>query len=108
MNAVPPAADRVLRSEMMRRMNDEWHLHGKWTSTEMTMRHIVLPPAWRLALDLVNPVAWLLGATWTPAYRTLTIWVDEDGRLQRRTTGRIPRRWPQHHSWEVPDGPIEP
>ena len=72
------------------------------------MRHVVLPPAWRLAVDLINPAAWLFGATWTPANRTLTVKADEEGRLHRRTTGKIPKRWPQDHSWEVPDGPIHP
>ena len=86
---------RALRSEMMRRMNDGWDVYGDWTSTEMTMRHVVLPPAWRLAVDLINPLAWLFGVAWTPAYRTLTVWVDEDGRVHRRTTGSIPSRWPQ-------------
>lgn len=105
---MPPSLEPALRSEMLRRMNDGWVLHGDRTSTAMTMRHIVLPPPWRLAVDLINPWAWLFGATWTPAYRTLTVAADEDGHLHRRTTGRIPRRWPQHSSWEVPDGPIDP
>ena len=104
--AMQPFVEPALRSEMMRRMNDGWVLHGDRTSTEMTMRHIVLPPMWRLAVDLVNPLAWLLGATWTPANRTLTVAADEDGRLHRRTTGKIPKGWPQQYSWEVPDGPI--
>lgn len=92
---------------MMRRMNEGWDLEGERASTEMTMRHIVLPPAWRLALELINPLAWLFGATWTPAFRTMTIRVGDDGRLHRRTTGKIPTSWPQQYSWEHPDGPIE-
>lgn len=105
---MPASVDRALRSEMMRRMNTGRVLHGERTSTKMTMRHIVLPPAWRLAVDLINPLVWLFGVTWTEAYRTLIVLADEDGRLHRRTTGKIPNRWPQHYSWEVPDGPIEP
>jgi hypothetical protein len=88
-------------------MNDGWVLHGDRTSTELTMRHIVLPPAWRLAVDLINPWAWLFGATWAPANRTLTVAADEEGHLHARTTGTIPKRWPQHYSWDVPDGPID-
>jgi hypothetical protein len=89
-------------------MNDGWDLYGARTGTEMTMRHALLPPVWRLAVDLINPVAWLLGGpTWTTAYRTLTVWVDEDGRLHRRTTGNVPHGWDQHASWEVPDGPAD-
>jgi hypothetical protein len=105
---MPPSVEPALRSEMMRRMNDGWVLHGDPTSAEMTMRHIVLPPAWRFAVDLINPLAWLFGATWTAAYRTLTVRADEEGRLHRRTTGKIPKSWLQRYSWEVPDGPIEP
>lgn len=73
----------------------------------MTMRHVVLPPAWRLALDLINPVTWMFGVSWSPAYRTLTVRVAEDVRLYRQTTGKIPSSWPQEYSWEVPDGPVQ-
>ena len=88
-------------------MNDGWDLDGKRTSTEMTMRHIVQPPWWRIGLELINPLAWLLGGpTWAEPYLTLRVWVDEDGRAHARTTGSVPGGWPQHHSWEIPDGPI--
>ena len=104
---VPPFAYQTLRSEMMRRMNDGWDVDGERTSTQMTMRHVIPPPVWRMGLELINPLAWLIGGpTWTVEYRTLTVWIDEDGRLHRRTTGEIPRGWPQHHTWEVPDGPV--
>lgn len=105
--SMPPSVEEAIRYEMMRRMNDGWVLHGERTSAEMTMRHIVLPPAWRLAVDLINPFAWLFGVTWTAVYRTLTVRADQEERLHRRTTGKIPKTWPQRYSWEVPDGPIE-
>lgn len=71
-------------------------------------RVIILPAhRWRIGLELINPVAWLIGGpTWTYPYRTLTVWVDEDGRAHARTTGSVPRGWPQQYSWEIPDGPI--
>jgi hypothetical protein len=104
MHSSPP---RDLRTEMIRRMNDGWDVEGEGTATEMTMRHSVSPPAWRLALDMLNPLVWLFGPTWPNVYRTLHVRVDEDGRVHRRTTGRIPAHWPQEHAWEVPDGPVE-
>jgi hypothetical protein len=93
---------------MMRRMNDDWHLEGDVRPAEMWMRHLVAPPASRLALELVNPVAWLLGPTYPTVYRRMHVWVDEAGHLHRRTTGKIPPDWPQLHQWEVPDGPVKP
>jgi len=95
-----------LRSEMMRRMNDGWHLDGDMGSEEMRMVHLVTPPAWRVALELVNPVAWFLGPTYPTVYRTMHVRVDESGRLHRRTMGQIPSGWPQVHAWEAPDGPV--
>lgn len=71
------------------------------------MRHVVLPPLWRLAVDLLNPLTWLFGPSWTAAYRTLTVSIDGDGRLDRRTTGVLPKGWPREYDWEVPDGPAE-
>ena len=54
-------------------------------------------------MEFINPVAWLIGApTWAHTYHSLTVWVDEDGRAHARTTGSVPRAWPQGHSWEVP------
>ena len=97
-----------LRKEMMRRMNDGWHLDGDVSSEEMRMRHLVTPPAWRLLIELLNPVAWLLGPTYPTVYRRMHVRVDEGGRLHRRTTGKIPPDWPQSHSWEAPDGPVDP
>ena len=99
-------AHQKLRTELMRRMNDDWHLDGDLRAEEMWLRHLVMPPAWRLALDLVNPLAWLLGETYPTVYRRMHVWVTETGDLHRRTTGRIPPRWPQTHSWEQPDGPV--
>lgn len=96
-----------MRLEMMRRMNDGWELDGPRTPTQMTMKHAVMPPAWRIAVDLINPVAWFLGSTWPLVMRTLTVSLEPDGRLHRRTTGDIPRRWRQVHKWDMPDGPIE-
>jgi hypothetical protein len=96
-----------LRKEMMRRMNDDWHLDGDLRASEMWMRHLVMPPVWRLALELVNPVAWFLGPTYPTVYRRMHVWVDEAGHLHRRTTGRIPLDWPQLHPWEVADGPVD-
>ncbi|MDR6612927.1 hypothetical protein [Leifsonia sp. 1010] len=58
-----------LREEMLRRMNDGWHLDGEMGSAEMRMLHLVTPPAWRVALELVNPVAWFLGPTYPTVYR---------------------------------------
>ena len=72
-----------LRTEMMRRMNDDWHLDGDIRPAELWMRHLVKPPAWRLALD-------------------------EAGQLHRRTSGSIPSEWLQLHPWEAPDGPVAP
>ncbi len=72
------------------------------------MRHLVMPPPWRLALELVNPVAWFLAPTYPTVYRRMHVWMDESGQLHRRTTGKIPPNWPQLHSWELPDGPIDP
>ena len=97
-----------LRKEMMRRMNDDWRLDGDMRPAEMWMRHLVMPPVWRLALDLVNPVAWFMGPTYPTVYRRMHVWVDEAGHLHRRTTGKIPRDWPQLHPWEAPDGPVGP
>lgn len=96
-----------LRKEMMRRMNDDWYLEGEIGLTEMWMRHLVPPPIWRLALELVNPVAWFLGPTFPTVHRRMHVWVDEAGHLHRRTTGEIPTDWPQLHSWDVPDGPVD-
>ena len=101
-------AGQRLRTEMMRRMNDDWHLDGDIGPTEMWMLHLVMPPAWRIALELVNPVAWFLGPTYPTVYRRMHIWVDEAGGLHRRTTGTIPSSWPQQHSWDVTDGPVSP
>ncbi|WP_157498363.1 hypothetical protein [Leifsonia sp. Leaf336] len=89
-------------------MNDGWHLDGDISSEEMRMRHLVTPPAWRLLIEFLNPVAWLLGPTYPTVYRRMHVRVDEGGRLHRRTTGKIPPDWPQSHSWEAPDGPVDP
>lgn len=97
-----------LRTEMMRRMNDDWHLDGDIRPAELWMRHLVKPPAWRLALELINPVAWFLGPTYPKVYRRMHIWVDEAGQLHRRTSGSIPSEWLQLHPWEAPDGPVAP
>lgn len=96
-----------LRKEMMRRMNDDWHVDGDLGASEMWLLHLVTPPLWRLALELVHPLAWILGPTYPTVYRRMHVWVDEAGQLHRRTTGEIPPRWPQLHTWEVPDGPID-
>ncbi|GAA1465985.1 hypothetical protein [Microbacterium thalassium] len=95
-----------LRSEMMRRMDDGWHLDGDRRDDEMWMIHLVHPPAWRFLLEFLNPLSWFLSPDHPTAQRRLHVWVDEAGVLHRRTTGEIPPRWRQHHSWEVPDGPI--
>lgn len=92
---------------MMRRMNDDWHLDGDWRDSELWMVHLVLPPVWRLLLELINPVAWIFGASYPTIYRRLQVWMDAEGAMHRATTGKIPPGWPQRHSWDVPDGPVE-
>ena len=101
-------AVQALRKEMMRRMNDDWHLDGDLAATEMWMLHLVMPPFWRAALELVNPVAWILGPTYPTIHRRMHVWVDEAGKLHRHTSGTIPPAWPPLHSWDVPDGPVNP
>jgi hypothetical protein len=105
MHSAPP---RDLRTEMMQRMNDDWHLDGDRRDSELWMVHLVLPPVWRVLLELVNPVAWIFGATYPTVSRRLHVWIDAEGTMHRATTGKIPARWPQSHSWDVPDGPVEP
>lgn len=83
-------------------MNDGWALDGDILPSEMWMIHLVLPPAWRVALELVNPVAWFLGPTYPTVYRRMRVWVDEAGQVHRSTTGTIPRGWPQAHPWDAP------
>lgn len=97
---------RALRSEMMRRMNDGWHLDGERSDTELRMLHLVPPPLWRIALDALNPVAWFLGATYPTVYRRLRVWVDDQGVVRRESQGDIPSRWPQSYPWDVPDGEV--
>lgn len=111
-------AQQKLRTELMRRMNDDWHLDGDLRADEMWLRHLVMPPPWRLALEVINPLVWIPalltagfldgGPTYPTVYRRMHVWVTESGDLHRRTTGSIPPRWPQSHSWEVPDGPVAP
>ncbi|NYD66757.1 hypothetical protein [Agromyces atrinae] len=85
-------------------MSDGWGLIER-TEFAMTMGHLVTPPAWRIALDVINPLAWIIGAgTYPEVFRTLHVTVDEDGTLTRTTTGEIPPRWTNKRSWEVPDG----
>lgn len=96
-----------LRLEMMHRMNDGWYLDGSRHANELWMGHLVHPPFWRVLGELLNPLSWFLGPDCPTAQRHLHIWIDEHGVVHRRTTGKIPLRWRQHHSWEVPDGPVE-
>ena len=97
---------QILRVEMMRRMGDGWNLIER-SEFHMTMARAVQPPAWRVLIELVNPVNWLTGgtATWPTVTRVLNVSVDEDGTLHRVTSGEVPRRWRHRHGWEVPDGP---
>lgn len=95
-----------LRLEMVHRMNDDWHLDGDPGIEELWMVHLVHPPAWRLLLELVNPIAWFLGPNYPTVQRRLHVWIDDDGLMHRRTTGKVPPPWRQRHSWDVPDGPI--
>ncbi|MFF2494089.1 hypothetical protein [Agromyces sp. NPDC058064] len=69
------------------------------------MEHDVSPPAWRLLVELINPLYWLGGAPTFPIVRrTLHVSVDEQGVLHYRTTGRVPAHWPRG-DWEIEDGP---
>ena len=94
-----------LRIEMMRRMSDGWNLVER-SDFQMTMTHVVEPPPWRIALELVNPVAWLAGGpTWAEVIRVLHLRIDDQGTIQRMTTGEVPRTWSRPRKWEVEDGP---
>ena len=87
-------------------MNDGWDLDGNRGATEVWMVHVVQPPVWRLLLELVNPLSWYTAPTYPSVQRRLHVWIDDEGVMHRRTTGKIPRRWRQRHSWDVPDGPM--
>ena len=99
-------ADADMRRELMRRMSDGWGLEGARTRDTMIMTRVVSPPVWRVAVEFLNPIAWFLGPSWPIIVRTLVVSMGDDGELHRRTTGEIPRGWPQSHAWDVPDGPI--
>lgn len=51
-----PIDARDLRAEMVRRVNDGWDVVGELTPNEMRMVHAVPPPAWRILLELLNPL----------------------------------------------------
>lgn len=71
------------------------------------MKRLVQPPWWRIAIDFINPAAWLLGGpTYPDVFRVLHVWVDSDGDLCRKTTGEVPRAWQRDFPWEVADGPV--
>jgi hypothetical protein len=94
----------LLRSEMMRRMNDGWVVTER-NAFDMVMVHEVPPPWWRLALELLNPLTWLgSGLVFGQMQRCLHVTIDEEGTLSRSTIGDIPPRWQRPFSWEVPDG----
>jgi hypothetical protein len=97
---------QILRLEMVRRMSDGWNLIER-SEFRMTMAHLVQPPAWRMLVELINPVNWLTGGTvtWPTVTRVLNVSVDEDGVLHRVTSGEVPRRWRQRRDWEAQDGP---
>lgn len=72
---------RILRSEMMKRMNDGWTV-TEMNAFDMWMVHEVPPPWWRLALELLSPVFWFGGGTaLAQTQRWLHVTVDEEGTL---------------------------
>lgn len=92
---------------MIRRTNQGWDVEGEIGATEMTMTHAVRPPVWRILLELMNPLTWLGGPAIATVTLRLHVWTDETGRLQRRTTGDLPRGWHADPSWAAPDGPVD-
>lgn len=95
---------RVLRSEMMRRMNDGWTVVERNTF-DMVMVHDVPPPWWRVALDVLSPLSWFGGIpTYAQVHRWLHVTVNEALTLSRFTTGAVPPAWQRAFTWEVPDG----
>ncbi len=96
---------KLLRSEMMRRMNDGWVVLER-TPFDLVMVHAVPPPWWRAALETLNPVFWVSGMTplLSQVERRLHVSVDEEGTLLRTTVGDIPPSWQRPFSWEVADG----
>jgi hypothetical protein len=52
--SMPTTAIQRLRKEMMRRVNDDWHLDGDVRAAEMRMRDLVMPPVWRLAAGCMS------------------------------------------------------
>ena len=98
--------DGIIRSEMMKRMSDGWHLSERLPD-QMTMIHVVSPPWWRVAVEMINPLSWLVGApSYSEVVRVLHVWTDTEGVVRRRTTGDIPPLWRRDFTWEVPDGPV--
>ncbi|UOQ90789.1 hypothetical protein MUN74_07775 [Agromyces endophyticus] len=101
------ARTALLRGEMLARMNQGWDVVEQ-SAFEMTMTHSATPPAWRMLVELVNPIYWLSGAPTYPILtRTLRISVDEHGAVHRRTAGELPSHWPRA-DWEVDDDPARP
>ncbi len=95
-----------MQRELLARVNDGWDVVERDTQS-MTLTHIVPPPWWRILIELPFRVLLSSGSTTTDVRRTLTVSFDDEGRLQRSTTGEIPRSWQRPFSWEVPDGPAD-
>jgi ABC-type uncharacterized transport system YnjBCD substrate-binding protein len=95
----------LLRSEMIRRMNDGWVVTER-DAFDLWMVHGVTPPWWRAAIEVLNPFVWVGGMSplFDRAQRRLHVTIDEDGAMSHRTTGDIPRSWQREFAWEVPDG----
>ena len=88
-------------------MNDGWELEGTRTAGRMRMTLAVTPPPWRVAVEFINPIAWLFGPTWPLVTRTLTVSSDPPVDCTDGTTGYVPHQWTHSRKWEVPDGPVD-
>lgn len=82
-------------------MNDGWDVLGR-DGRSLVMVHGVDPPWWRLLLEL--PVAFLGGVAIPSVTVRLTVWIDDEGSLWRRTEGEIPRGWRRRFAWWPADG----